>query len=56
MKVPNAIKAAMLLASSVSMDTIGFPERGTSPKEYGMALRKNQRKTRKQKRQNPHKY
>ena len=32
-----------------------FPDNGTSPKEYGMALRKNQRKARKQKRQNPHK-
>ena len=33
-----------------------LPNVGNPPKQYGMSLRKNQRKTRKQKRQNPHKY
>ena len=56
MKSPKAIEVAMMLAASTYNRVIEVPNRGTSPKEYGMALRENQRKTRKQKRQNPHKY
>ncbi len=37
-------------------NTIKVKDPGTPPDVYGRSLKFNQRKTRKQKRQNPHKY